>query len=134
MELKEITSGAKRDRRYRDGHHGRMRYLMTASSVICGEPHPEARPAVLKTQSWNVRNRPRPGGLVSRGRRADGLLAAQVIAHPNHGRRNYIAAKLIGKAIHKVYIELWADIDVLSEEELNPHSDVLLEMAGRPNW
>jgi hypothetical protein len=44
------------------------------------------------------------------------LFAAQIVAYPNHCGRNDIPAELIGKAIHKVYIELRPDIDVFGQK------------------
>jgi len=61
------------------------------------------------------------------------LLTAQVIAHPDHGRGNKIAAILIGKAIDKVYIKLGSHEDVLGEEQLDAGAQVLLEMTGGSN-
>src|ERR1700722_5693809 len=62
--------------------------------------------------------------------RATKLLAAQVVAHPNHSLGDEVAAKLVSQAISIMDIELWANEQMFGHENLHADSKVLLKMAG----
>src|SRR5262249_37041994 len=57
---------------------------------------------------------------------------AEVVANPNRALRHCVAAELLSKIGHIVQIELWADEQMLREEELDADSGMHLEMVSVP--